>query len=117
MYKVTISDEGIITRCSDDVKIGTITNFYYSDFRKYPNMYKRRAIQLDSGEKVNLIYGGYFNGKFKETCHLRCAWGKGCLSYKKCDCVYNPKFTEVGFYIVPMKVWSKVKRLAYLNLC
>ncbi|MCR5146649.1 MAG: hypothetical protein K6B70_04815 [Clostridia bacterium] len=102
MYKVTISDEGIITRCSDNVKIGTISNYYYSDFRKYPNMYKTRVIKLDSEEKVYLAFGGIVNGKFKETCHLRCAWGNSCLSYKKCDCQYNLKFTDVGFYIIEM---------------
>lgn len=100
MYKVNVDPEGIITRCSDNEKIGTISGYYYSDFRKYPNMFKTRNIKLDSGETVVLSYGGIFNGKFKESCHLKCAWGSSCLSYKKCDCEHNPKFSDVGFYVM-----------------
>lgn len=100
MYKVNVDPEGIITRCSDNVKIGTISGYYYSDFRKYPNMFKAKIIKLDSGKEVKLFYGGAFEGKFKETCHLKCTWGKSCLSYKKCNCEFNPKFSNVGYYVM-----------------
>ena len=57
------------------------------------------VMDIENG-KVKLFYGGAFEGKFKETCHLKCTWGKSCLSYKKCNCEFNPKFSNVGYYVM-----------------
>lgn len=100
LFKVNVDPEGNISRCSDGVKIGAISGYFGSDYLKYPNTFKSKAIKLDSGKEVKLFYGGIFNSKFRETCHLKCVWGKGCLSYKKCDCEFNPKFSDVGYYVL-----------------
>ena len=99
MYKVTIDSAGKIFRESDNVEIGTITGFYGSDFRKYPNTLKKTKIKLYSEEQVTIVSGGFLNGQFIETCHIKCVWDN-CVSYKLGGCIKNSSLKEEGFYIL-----------------
>lgn len=100
MYKVNIDSAGRITRESDNVEIGCIKGFHYSDFVRFPNTYRKSQVKLESGETVKIAYGGIVDGEFSESCHMKCVWGKHCLRYGKYDCMYNPIMTDVGFYVL-----------------
>ncbi len=100
MYKVRIDENsGEIFRESDNELVAKLNNFYYSDFRRYPNMLKPINLKSLNGDQLTLKYGGFVNGHFKETCHLKCLWGRNCLKYKKSGCIYSSDFENVGFYI------------------
>jgi len=102
MFKVTIkSPTGEIIRESDNAKVGTFPNFKFSEYSKYPNSLHNITIILDTGAKVTLAYGGITqNGKFCETCHMKCKWGIHCLNYLRGNCEKSTKFKDVGFYIL-----------------
>ena len=101
MYKVRINEKnGEIFRESDNELIAIYPNFYYSDFRRFPNMLKAVSLKSITGDTITLKYGGFVDGDFTETCHLKCSWGRNCLSYKKNNCMYSEKFTDIGFYVI-----------------
>lgn len=95
--KVEVRDDGMIVKNSKE--IGKIAEFMSTDFVKNPYTLKQHKIKLFSGATVKLAYGGIKRGKFCETCHLQCAWGANCVSYKKEACRKNPEFKDIGFYI------------------
>lgn len=100
MERVNINELGIITKKDKSIEIGKIPGFNTTDFKKKPYMLKESKIKLFSGKYVKLSYGGITsNGEYTETCHLECKWGKNCISYQKGNCRYNPKITEIGFYM------------------
>ena len=99
MYKVSIDSAGKISRDSDNEEIGIISGYRGCDFQKYPNTLKKTIIQLNSGENATIVSGGFIEGNFKETCHIKCVW-TNCVSSGFGGCVRNPKLEDVGFYII-----------------
>lgn len=95
--KVEVRDDGMIVKDSNE--IGKIAGFMSTDFVKKPYTLKKHKIKLFSGIEVTIAYGGLKNGKFCETCHLQCNWGRNCIRYKKEECRENPEFKDIGFYI------------------
>ena len=102
MYKVTI-DSTTDFILKDGKKIGVFKNFSYSDFNRSPNIMKPFPIKLDNCEVVKLVYGGFIDGKFEETCHLRCRWGTSCFKYRKFKCQFRKDFKNLGFYVIEAK--------------
>ncbi len=98
IYKVEIDTEGTITR--NDEVIATISEFAGTDFVKFPNTLRPTKIRLKTGERVTITYGCMHDGKFEETCHIKCIWGKHCLQYMKNKCMYCNDFSDVGYYII-----------------
>lgn len=99
MYKVSIDSTGKIFRDSDKKEIGMISGYRGCDFQKFPNTLKKTIIKLNSGENATIVSGGFIEGQFKETCHIKCVWTH-CVSSGLGGCVKNTKLTEIGFYII-----------------
>ena len=102
MFKVNIKLDGTITRQvgEEEKVIGTFSGYTYSDFAKYPNIFRASKFKLGSGETVTLAYGGLIDGEFHECCHIKCVWGTHCLQYKKNTCMFKDEFKDVGYYIL-----------------
>lgn len=97
MIKVTIESDGRIM--AGETEVGLIPDFKYTDFSKNPNMAKHYKVTLYSGEKKEITYGGFKNGTFCESCHLKCVLGRHCYMYANTlvNCQYC--LEHVGFYM------------------
>lgn len=113
MYKVTIildGPDGRVMRIPEDtntkaepVEIAKISNYRYTDICRYPNTAKHFKLRLLNGQFADLTHGGFVDGKFAESCHMKCVWGRYCLDYGKTgsiNCIHSQGFKNPGFYIL-----------------
>ena len=97
MLKVKVNPTGEIV--NDHEIIGKISGFFSTDFVKDPHLLRTLNVKLYDGKTITLSYGGIKNSEFAETCHLSCKWGNQCISYKRGNCIHNPEYNNLGFYI------------------